>query len=208
MTIDYADPNYFASSSLDSPAVVIWDRRTTSRLSVSPAYLDAVENDGLPLGAALRINNAVDVQPEQSADKYSLIRSLRFCRDRRGLLAVLSRTGQVRVIETQKEFLTSEVEFEGSPELLRVRRSYELDLSYSNRNRKHDRIVSFDWVTLNSQSLTPRALVLRASGAFDILEKPHHTTEHVYKLVPWQAPYRGLEGLWTLRSTLAIADHL
>lgn len=194
LAIDYADPNYFASTSLDQPAVFVWDRRASSRPSSSQVYLEAVDNDGLPWGAALRLDQGIDVQPEQFADKHSLIRSLRFCRDQRGLLAVLSRTGQLKVLDTQKEFTTSEMEYEGSPELLEVRRSYELDLGFSQHDKKNDRIVSFDWVTLDSPILTPRVIVLRANGSFDILEKPSYTSEHMYKMVPWQSPHRGLEG--------------
>lgn len=194
LSIDYKDPNYFASTALDQPSVVIWDRRATSRPSSSPAYLEAVDNDDLPWGAALKLDLAIDVQPEQFADKHSLIRSLRFCRDQRGLLGVLSRTGQLKVLDLHREFTTPDMEYEGSPELLQVRRSYELDLGYSSHDKRNDRIVSFDWVTVDSPALTPRAIVLRANGAFDILEKPSHTTDHVYDMVPWQPPYRGVEG--------------
>ncbi|KAK9779587.1 putative GATOR complex protein MIO zinc-ribbon like domain-containing protein [Seiridium cardinale] len=193
ISIDYADQNYFASSALDHPGVAIWDRRATSRPSSSQAYLDAVDKDNLPWGAALKIDKAIDMDLEYTEERNSLIRSLRFCRDRRGLLAVLSRTGQLRVIDTQKEFTSQEVEAEGSPELLQARRSHDLDLKDSTQDKRNDRIVSFDWVNLESPALTPRALVLRHSGAFGILEVPHHTTDHIYKLVPWQAPYRGLQ---------------
>ncbi|KAK7969140.1 hypothetical protein PG988_008213 [Apiospora saccharicola] len=193
LSIDYKDPNYFASTALDQPSVVIWDRRATSRPSSSPAYLEAVDNDDLPWGAALKLDLAIDVEPEQFADKHSLIRSLRFCRNQRGLLGVLSRTGQLKVLDLHREFTTPDMEYEGSPELLQVRRSYELDLGYSSHDKRNDRIVSFDWVTVDSPALTPRAIVLRANGAFDILEKPSHTTDHVYDMVPWQAPYRGIE---------------
>jgi hypothetical protein len=125
----------------------------------------------------------------------SLVRSMRFCRNHRGLLAVLSRTGQLRVLETTKEFISTDRYYDGSPELLEARRSYELDMGFTKEDRKHDQIVSFDWVTLDSPTLKPRALVLRASGAYEILEKPSYTSDHIYKLIPWQAPYRGLEGM-------------
>ncbi|KAI1326347.1 WD repeat domain-containing protein [Xylariaceae sp. FL0255] len=193
LAIDYADPNYFASSSLDRPGIVIWDRRATGRSSASPAYLDAVDNDGIPWGAALSLDTAIDINSSNVPERGSLVRSIRFCRDHRGLLAVLSRTGQLRALDTRKEFIAPEKHYDGSPELLETRKSYELDMGFAKDERKHDQIVSFDWVTLDSPTLTPRALVLRTSGAYEILEKPSYTTEHVYKMVPWQAPYRGLE---------------
>ncbi|RYO74061.1 hypothetical protein DL764_010984 [Monosporascus ibericus] len=201
LAIDYADQNYFASSSLDQPGVLIWDRRATSRPSASPLYLDAVDNEDLPWGAGLKIDRATDVDPVRFQDRYSLIRSLRFSRDQRGLLAVLSRTGQLKVFETRKEFTSPQTESAHNPELLKVRRSYELARSYEldssdhSSSRKDDRadsIVSFDWVNLSSPVLSPRAVVLRANGSFDILEKPSYTSQHLYKMVPWQTPYRGL----------------
>ncbi|KAI1302618.1 hypothetical protein F5Y03DRAFT_207559 [Xylaria venustula] len=194
LAIDYVDCNYFASSSLDRPGIAIWDRRATSSKHLSsPSYVDAVETDGLPWGAALSLDKAIDINPSNVPDRGSLIRSIRFCRDHRGLLAVLSRTGQLRVLETTKEFASTDRHYEKSPELLEARNSYELDMSFTKGNRKHDQIVSFDWVTLNSSTVTPRALVLRASGVYEILEKPSYTSDHIYKLVPWQAPYRGLQ---------------
>ncbi|KAI6091898.1 hypothetical protein F4821DRAFT_225825 [Hypoxylon rubiginosum] len=193
LAIDYADQNYFASSSLDKPGLVIWDRRATSRPSSSRFYLDAVDTDDLPWGAALNIDKAIDVKDANFQDRGSLIRSLRFCRDRSGLIAVLSRTGQLKVLDTKKEFTSQEVDNKDSPEILEVRKSYELDMNYA-KERKDDRIVSFDWLNLDSPALTPRVIALRANGAFEILEKPSYTSEHIYKLVPWRAPHRGLEG--------------
>ncbi|KAI1437742.1 WD repeat domain-containing protein [Xylaria sp. CBS 124048] len=199
LAIDYVDSNYFASSSLDRPGIVIWDRRATSRHSASPFYRDAVETDGIPWGAAINLDMENDVS-QSKVDRASgsssgsgfLVRSIRFCRNHRGLLAVLSRTGQLRVLETTKELVSEDKPYEKSPELLEARHSYELDMGFSKGHRKLDQIVSFDWVTLHS-ALNPRALVLRASGAYDILEKPAYTSDHLYKLIPWQAPYRGLE---------------
>ncbi|RWA12157.1 hypothetical protein EKO27_g2955 [Xylaria grammica] len=159
LAIDYVDSNYFASSSLDRPGIVIWDRRaTSSRHSSSPSYLEVVDTDGLPWGAALSLDRAIDINPSNVPDRGSLVRSIRFCRDHRGLLAVLSRTGQLRVLETTKEFVSMDRHYEKSPELLEARNSYELDMSFTKGDRKHDQIVSFDWVTLNSPTVTPRAL--------------------------------------------------
>ncbi|KAI1102839.1 hypothetical protein F4804DRAFT_251011 [Jackrogersella minutella] len=193
LAIDYTDQNYFASSSLDKPGLVIWDRRATSRSSSSRFYIDAVDTDVLPWGAALNIDKAIDLNDANFQDRGSLIRSVRFCRDRSGLVAVLSRTGQLKVLDIKKEFIPSDVQPQESPEVLEVRKSDEFDMSYA-RDRKDDKIVSFDWLNLDSPALTPRAVVLRANGTFDILEKPSFTSEHVFKMIPWKAPYRGLEG--------------
>jgi hypothetical protein len=202
LTIDYADQNYFASSALDHPGVMIWDRRATSRPVASHTYMQAVEDDEIPWGGALRLDKVIETDSDLvlAEGKHSLIRSLRYCRDHRGLLAVLSRTGQLRVLETNKERPSASSTVSGSPELLQVRKSHEMDASYTESSRKNNRIVSFDWVTLGTPVLRPRLLVLRANGCFEILEQPTHTSDHVFKMVPWQAPHRGLEGKsWATR---------
>ncbi|TFB04760.1 SEH-associated protein 4 [Trichoderma ghanense] len=195
LAVDYADQNYFASSALDHPGVMIWDRRATSRPVASHTYTQAVDEDDLPWGGALRLDTVVDTDSDSSMaeEKHSLIRSLRYCRDHRGLLAVLSRTGQLKVLDTNKESPSSDAVPHEGPELLKVQRSHEMDVSYRESSRKNDRIVSFDWVTLGSTALRPRLLVLRANGGFDILEQSTRTADHIFKLVPWQAPHRGLE---------------
>ncbi|KAM0559575.1 hypothetical protein ACHAPJ_004099 [Fusarium lateritium] len=202
LTIDYADQNYFASSALDHPGVMIWDRRATSRPVASHSYMQAIEEDELPWGGALRLDRVIetDSDPFLAEGKYSLVRSLRYCRDHRGLLAVLSRTGQLKVLNTNKETPSSN---SSSPELLQVQKSYEMDISYTETSRKNDRIVAFDWVTLSSPVLRPRLLVLRANGNFEILEQPSQTSDHVYKLVPWKSPHRGLEGPLLIEEALS-----
>ena len=179
---------------------MIWDRRATSRPVASHTYLQAVEEDELPWGGALRLDKVIetDSDPSLTDGKHSLIRSLRYCRDHRGLLALLSRTGQLRVLETKRERPSASAALSESPELLQVRKSHEMDAFYSEASRKNSRIVSFDWVTLGSPVMRPRLLVLRANGSFDILEQPSQTSDHVFKLTPWQSPHRGLEGLVSL----------
>ncbi|OAA43073.1 WD40 repeat-like-containing domain protein [Metarhizium rileyi] len=195
LAVDYVDQNFFASSALDHPGVMIWDRRATSRPVASHSYMQAVEEDELPWGGALRLDKVIetDSDPSLSEGKHSLVRSLRYCRDRRGLLAALSPTGQLKVMETNREVVSAGMAPQEGPELLQVQRSHEMDVSYRDGSRRNDRIVSFDWVTMDSSALRPRLLVLRANGAFDVLEQPSRTADHVYKLVPWQAPHRGLE---------------
>lgn len=175
---------------------MVWDRRAIHRQAASPSYLDAIDRDGMPWGGALRLDNAVrmEADPAMMDNKNSFIRSIRFCRDHPGMLALLSRTGQLRILSTRHEFVDSEVGVDGSPELLEVRRSHEMDPLYAEPSRRNDKIVSFDWITLRSPVLQPRLLVLRASGALEVLEKPSFTSEYPFKLIPWQAPYRGLEG--------------
>ncbi|KAK4175224.1 hypothetical protein QBC36DRAFT_216641, partial [Triangularia setosa] len=195
LAIDYADPNYFASSALDQPGVMVWDRRYIDPHHVSSVYSHAVEKDGLPMGGALRLDRAVQMEadPALMDSKNSFIRTLRFCRDQPGMLAILSRTGQLKVLHTRREQLEPDVIMERSPELLEVARSCELEPLYADPSRKNDKIVSFDWIAMNSPVLQPRMLVLRANGALDVLEKPSFTCEYPFKVVPWQPPHRGFE---------------
>ena len=175
---------------------MVWDRRATQRQDATSSYVEALDRDGLPWGGALRLDRAVQMEddPISMDNKNSFIRSLRFCRDHAGMLAVLSRTGQLRILSTKHEHVNSNVRVDGSPELLEVWRSHEMDPLYAEPNHKNDRIVSFDWLTMRSPVLQPRVLVLRASGALEVLEKPSLTSEYPFKLIPWQPPYRGLEG--------------
>lgn len=174
---------------------MIWDRRALSRHDVNPSYSDALEKDSLPWGGALRLDRAVQTEVDPTDTKNSFIRSLRFCRDHPGMLAVLSRTGQLRVLSTKHELVDADVKVDSSPELLEVRRSNEMDPLYADPGRRNDKIVSFDWITMSSPVPQPRVLVLRASGAFEVLQKPSFTSEYPFKLVPWQPPHRGPDGM-------------
>lgn len=175
---------------------MVWDRRATKEAVFSPKYADAVEKGDVPTGGALRLNRAMDMEtdPTSMDSKDSFIRSIRFSRDQPGMLAVLSRAGQLKVLSTKREHPEKITDFSDSPQLLEVSKSHELDPRYADQSRKNDKIVSFDWITLKSCVPRPRVMVLRANGAFEVLEKPSFTSEYVYKLVPWQAPYRGLDG--------------
>lgn len=159
--------------------------------------MDAVKEDDLPWGGALRLEKAVRVLSQDPAQdtNTSYIRSIRFCRDKPGMLGVLSRAGQLRILDTRHECVEPSNQYENSPELLEVARSYEMDPFYLDPARhKHEKIVSFDWITMPSPIAQARMLVLRNNGNFDVLEKPSFTSEYPFKLIPWQPPHRGLEG--------------
>lgn len=174
---------------------MVWDRRALNRSVASPAYIEALDADHVPFGGALRLDRAMDMEsnPESLSDRNSFIRRIAYCRDHRGMLAVLSRTGQLKVLTTQAEFIPVDLRSDDSPELLQVRKSHEMDNFYSDANRKSERIVSFDWLTMGSPAPLPRLLVLRANGAFEILEVPSFTRTYPFKLTPWKAPFRGIE---------------
>ena len=189
LAIDYADPNYFASSSLDQPGLIVWDRRVAGRSTASPMYLESFDQDEVPWGAVLKLDRAIE------AEKNVYIRQLRYCREQRGTLGVLSSSGQLQVFQTNKEYIEagSQNDVRGSPELLEVKKSYDLEYPYSNPDHKRkfeDRIVSFDWITLGTTGLPARVVALRANSAFEVMQMPAATAGQLSKLIPWKPPHR------------------
>lgn len=189
LAIDYADPNYFASSSLDQPGLMVWDRRVTGRASASPMYLESIDQEEVPWGAVLKLERVIEIQ------KNVHIRQLRYCRDQRGALGILSSAGQLQVFQTNKEYVepASVNDIRGSPELLEVKKSYDLEYPYfdpDHKRRVEDRIVSFDWITLGTQELAARVVALRANGNFEIMQMPAATAGQLSKLIPWRPPHR------------------
>ncbi|KAF4627846.1 hypothetical protein G7Y89_g10305 [Cudoniella acicularis] len=189
LTIDFSDPNYFASSSLDQPGLLVWDRRASGRSTASPMYLESVDQDEIPWGAALKLNHAID------GHKNLYIKQLRYSREHRGTLGVLSSTGQLQIYRTNREFVEPDSvdDVRGSPELLEVKKSYDLEYPYSDPDHKRkfeDRIISFDWLNLGTTDLEPRVVGLRSNGTFEILQMPSATASHLSQVIPWQPPHR------------------
>jgi len=149
-------------------------------------YVDSVDREEVPWGAVLKLDRAID------ADKNTYIRQLRYSRDQRGTLAVLSSAGQLQVLQTKKEYMETLHDSNGSPELLEVKKSYELEHSHfdpDHRSRFEDRLVSFDWLTLGTFDLPGRIVGLRANGSFEILGMPAPTSGLLSKLIPWKPPH-------------------
>lgn len=191
LAIDYSDSNYFASSSLslDAPGFVVWDRRVSGRSTASKMYCDSFDHEEIPWGAALRLDRAI------KTERNFNIKQLRFCKERRGTLGVLSSAGELQVFKTHKEYIKpgSENDVTGSPELLEVEKSFGLEYPYfdpDHKRRPEDRIVSFDWVNVRTSDLDPRIIALRANGKFEILQLPSATSDHLSQLMPWNT-HRG-----------------
>ncbi|CZS93530.1 uncharacterized protein RCO7_10584 [Rhynchosporium graminicola] len=188
IAIDHLDPNYFASSSLDQPGVIIWDRRAGGRSIASPMYLESFDQEEVPWGAVLRLDRAIEI------DKNTYVKQLRYSREQRGALGVLSSAGQLQILQTKKEFIEpgSSNDVDGSPELLEIKKSYDLEYPYfeHNHRRKYEhRIVSFDWLNLGTSELQGRVIALRANGEFEIVQMPATTANQMSQLIPWKPPY-------------------
>jgi hypothetical protein len=190
IAIDFTDDNYFASSTLDQPGFVIWDRRAANRTTASPVYLESLDQEEVPWGAALKIDRAIQSDKHASAS----IKQLRFSREQRGALGVLSNAGQLQILQTKKEYFepTTQNDWQNSPELLEVKKSYDLEYPYFDEDHKskHDhRIVSFDWLNVGTSDLQGRVVALRANGEFGILQMPATTAQQVAQFVPWKPPH-------------------
>jgi hypothetical protein len=152
-------------------------------------YTDSVDEEGIPWGAGLKMDRAI----EQEKDVY--IRQLRYCRDQRGMLGFLSSAGQLQVFQTTKEYIEpgSINDVRSSPELLEIKRSYDLQYPYFDPDHKQEfgnRIVSFDWLSLGTSEIPGRVVALRANGNFEILQMPSSTAGLLSNLIPWKPPHR------------------
>ena len=155
-------------------------------------YLQAIDEDGVPWGAAL--NKPVAIQ---TSDNKVSIKQLRFSRERRGILGVLSTAGELQVYQTRREFVEpgSDDDKKDSPLLLQIRKSYTLSSPYFDDNKPtkyEDRIISFDWMNIASLSLPARVLALRANGKFEVVEMPAASAGDLNKFVPWKAPHESM----------------
>lgn len=189
IAIDYTDTNYFASSTLDQPGLVIWDRRASNRSVASKMYLESFDQEEVPWGAALKLDRAINVE------KNVYIKQLRYSREERGALGVLSSAGQLQILQTKKEYVEpgSLDNLHLSPELLEVKGSYHLEYAFfdPDHKRKYEhRIVSFDWLNLGTSNLQVRVVALRANGDFEILQMPTETAGQLSQLIPWKPPHR------------------
>lgn len=189
IAIDFTDTNYFASSTLDQPGLVVWDRRVSNRAAASSMYLESFDQEEIPWGAALKLDRAIDVE------KSVYIKQLRYSREQRGALGVLSSAGQLQILQTKREYVEpgSSDDLRASPQLLEVKKSFDLEFPYfdPDHKRKYEhRIVSFDWLNLGTSELQARVVALRANGDFEILQMPAETAGQLSQLIPWKPPHR------------------
>jgi WD repeat-containing protein mio len=182
LAIDPMDENYIASCfpSADS-TVCIWDRRSSSRSLAVGGLASLNSIDPSQLGAALEFKNVVDMA---NTIVPGSIWSLRFSRSRRGCLGVLSSTGQFKVYEVAKTYVSEEDRAtlnrtlgDGSaekyPEKIYTKSIRDLHTSFSHpsRGRKEtQRIVSFDWMGTVDKSTKPLAISLTADSKIEIFE--------------------------------------
>ncbi len=151
-------------------------------------YLESFDQDEVPWGAALKLDRAIEV------DKSVYIKQLRYSREERGALGVLSSAGQLQILKTKREYVEQDSleEVHISPEILEVETSFDLEYAFfdPDHKRKYEhRIVSFDWLNLGTSDLQTRVVALRANGDFEILQVPAETYGQLSQLIPWKPPH-------------------
>lgn len=131
-------------------------------------------------GCALKLDRAIDTE------KNATIKQLRYSRDRRGLLGVLSSTGELQTIQFGKQFIDEDDILIGSPELLQIRKSHILEYPWGhNRFGKppNTRIDSFDWVRLDDDDHAPRIVYRRFDASLGITVNPSTTEATLFDLL-------------------------
>ena len=179
IALDTQDENYLASAQLKSnPTVSIWDRRMFSRTSVTQvgfgSYISSADR---PPEVSVEMKDVIDPQNE--------IWGLRFSKTKRGLLGVLSSTGQLRMLQ----FLSSDnQQSEGQqdkacnqqlPQNISLENGYNFSNAWNERpvGDEVGRIVSFDFTTSTSKSGAPKIVTLSGDGIIDRKTLPKYHPE-------------------------------
>ena len=154
-------------------------------------YLESIDQEEVPWGAALKLDRVI------KTEKGVHIKQLRYAREYRGHLGVLSSAGQLQILKTNREYVEpgSVNDIRGAPELLEVKKSIDLEYASfdpSHIKRPEERIVSFDWLNLGSSHLDPRLVGLRSNGTFEVLQLPAATAGQLSQFVPWKPPRHGM----------------
>jgi WD repeat-containing protein mio len=185
LAIDPMDENYIASCFPGADATIcIWDRRSSSRSLSSGGLANLNNSESNQLGAALEFRNVVDTA---NTIVPGTIWSLRFSRSKRGCLGVLSSTGQFKVYDIVKSYVSEEDRSaldrtlgDGSaekyPEKIYTKgiRDVHSAFPHPSRGRREDqRIVSFDWMGIAGKPTKPLAVSLCADSKIRVLELAH-----------------------------------
>lgn len=135
-------------------------------------------------GCALSLSKAIDVE------KNASIKQLRYSRDRRGLLGVLSSTGELQTLQLGRQFVDEEERLANSPELLQIHKSCVLEYSWGHESfgkPPNTRIDSFDWVRMNDDNHTPRVVYRRFDASLGIAVEPSIGTGKLFDVLNIQS---------------------
>lgn len=124
------------------------------------------------MGCVLNVRCALD------HNKKATIRSLRYNPDQRGMLGVLSNSGELQVLRTVNEYTDHNDNPHDGPELLREGKS-EVIVTPTTDAAVHTpfsgQICSFDWVKLGTDKCQPRVVTRGLDASLHITVVPDET---------------------------------
>jgi WD repeat-containing protein mio len=174
LAIDWLDENYIVSCSSSNEAVIcVWDRRAGSRFMPASVSTPGPPEAGQQ-GPALEFKNVI--HPKES------IWSLRFSKNKRGCLGVLSNTGHFKAYDIAKEYISEEYRnsldetlgqgsFKVYPEQIYTKYVHDIRSPFNHRTRpcpESERVVAFDFLNI-SASREPSAISLLGNGKVEII---------------------------------------
>ena len=179
LAIDPLDENYFASASPQGEATVnVWDRRSGPRLTA--ASLGSGAKSDVQDGSVLELKNVID----STGSVPSVFWSLRYSKSKRGCLGILASTGQYKVFDVAKQYVSGKEHAkkergEGGSEQDQVYVKSIQHVAYPHYDHRYGseenrRIVSFDFTNLAGAKGTPCAIILRGDKAVGICELRGH----------------------------------
>lgn len=180
IAIDPLDENYFASAGPPKdPMIHIWDRRIGPQSSA--ATLGLGPSHSSQHGPIVEFRKAFD---NSNSTAQPSIWSLRYCKGQSGCLGALASTGDYKIFETKKEYMSEQARSNESHNMTSYRplpvaqqiftkRIHQVErafdhIKYSRAENK--RIVSFDFTNLAGSNGQPCAITLRGDQTIDIYE--------------------------------------
>lgn len=181
IAIDPLDENYFASAGPPKDAMIhIWDRRigpqsSAANLGLGPSHTSQY-------GPIVEFKKAFDNAHSKAQPS---IWSLRYCKGQSGCLGALASTGDYKIFETKKEYMSEPARskeyqdtyrpFPGAQQIY-TKRIHQVEHAFDHidhikhKRAENKRIVSFDFTNLAGSKGRPCAITLRGDQTIDIYE--------------------------------------
>lgn len=180
IAIDPLDENYFASAGPPKdPTIHIWDRRFGPQSTA--ASFGPGTSHGSHYGPLLELKKAFD---NSKSSTQPSIWSLRYCKGQSGCLGALASTGDYKIFETKKEYISETERPKGYPNMavngplstaqhIFTERIHQVEYAFDHVKYKcpeNKRIVSFDFTNLAGSGGRPCAITLRGDQTINIYE--------------------------------------
>ena len=180
IAIDPLDENYFASAGPPKdPMIHIWDRRMGPQSSAATLGLAPSHNS--QYGPMVEFRKAFD---NSNSMAQPSIWSLRYCKGQSGCLGALASTGDYKIFETKKEYMSEPARSKEDHNMTSYRTLSVAEQIFTKRihqdehafdhikssRAENKRIVSFDFTNLAGSKGMPCAITLRGDQTIDIYE--------------------------------------